>query len=129
MRNIWHSLAWKEWHEHIWKLVSIVSILWCTVIVSLSQREADAFVLTICLLAFCLIPLAMFLGLGTASNERSRGTFAFTQALPVPIWRIALTKLVTGLLVLIGSVVLTLPVFYAWANLHRSSVPLHKALN
>src|SRR5262245_47939653 len=117
MRTIWQALIWKEWHEHKWKLVSIVAILWCTAIVSLSQRETNTFGLTIVILACCLIPLSIFVGLGVAASERSRGTFAFTQALPAPIWHIALTKLITGLLVCIAAVMLTLPVFYAWTHL------------
>ena len=40
MRTIWQSLAWKEWHEHKWKLVSITAILWATAAMSL--RETDA---------------------------------------------------------------------------------------
>ena len=24
MRTVWHSLVWKEWHEHKWKLVIFV---------------------------------------------------------------------------------------------------------
>src|SRR5262249_28250725 len=124
MRTIWQALIWKEWHEHKWKFVSIVAILWCTAIISLTQREPDAFGLSVAILAFCLIPLSIFVGLGAAANERSRGTFAFTQALPAPIWRIAFTKLISGLLVLIGSVVLTLPVYYAWAHGHGADPAL-----
>ena len=46
----------------------------------------------------CIVPLAIFVGLGTAAGERSRGTLAFLQALPVPMWRVALHKLIAGLL-------------------------------
>ena len=28
MNTIWYSLAWKEWHEHKWKLAAIVATLW-----------------------------------------------------------------------------------------------------
>ena len=27
MRTIWHSLAWKEWHEHKWKLAALTAVL------------------------------------------------------------------------------------------------------
>ena len=42
------------------------------------------------------------MGLGSAANERSRGTMAFLQALPAPMWPIALAKLIFGLLTLIA---------------------------
>jgi hypothetical protein len=129
MRSIWQALIWKEWHEHKWKFASIVAILWCTAIVSLSQPEPDAFGLSVSISACCLIPLAMFVGLAAAANERSRGTFAFTQALPAPIWRISLVKLITGFLVLVASVVLLLPAFYTWGRLHESDAALNKTFN
>src|SRR5258705_482510 len=53
------------------------------------------------------IPMAMFVGLGIAAGERSRGTLPFLQALPIPMWRIALIKLVFSLLTVILPVLIT----------------------
>ncbi len=43
MSTIWQSLAWKEWNEHKWKLVSILAVicgLWVIVFLTVS-RERD----------------------------------------------------------------------------------------
>src|SRR5260370_21117537 len=97
MRTILHSLAWKEWHEHKWKFASILAILWATAALALYYSEHDGFALGASLVSFCLVPLAVFVGLGTAASERSHGTLPFLQALPVPMWPIALTELIFGL--------------------------------
>src|SRR3982751_6282141 len=112
MRTILHSLAWKEWHEHKWKFGSILSVLWATAAIALAYGENDGFGMAVFVVSLCVVPFAVFVGLGTAANERSRGTLPFLQALPAPMWRIALTKLIFGLLTLTASIVLTLPLFY-----------------
>jgi ABC-type transport system involved in multi-copper enzyme maturation permease subunit len=106
MRTIWHSLIWKEWHEHKWKLVAITSIL-CGVTLLIVPRlphdlSADYF-----LTYFAMLPLGLFIGAAAASGERSRRTEAFLQALPVPLWRVGLHKAVSGLLTLITAISLT----------------------
>jgi ABC-type transport system involved in multi-copper enzyme maturation permease subunit len=109
MRTILHSLAWKEWHEHKWKFVSILAILWTTAALALFYGENDAFALAACIVAFCIIPLSVFVGLGTAASECSRGTLPFLQALPAPMWPIALTNRVgrfdTAAVLWLGSLV------------------------
>lgn len=111
MRSIWHSLAWKEWNEHKWKLVSILAVMWClmicvVVIAGLSQRRvvAESFQTSVILGG---IPMAVFVGLGIAAGEQSRGTLPFLQALPVPMWRVALHKLCFALVSLIIPILLT----------------------
>src|SRR4051794_39326254 len=114
MRSIWYSLAWKEWHEHKWKLASLLAILWATAALALYYGERDALAMASLMLAFCVVPLAVFVGLSAAANERSRGTLAFSQALPTPIWRFALLKLIFGLTILLLAILMTLPLFYVW---------------
>ena len=67
MRTIWHSLAWKEWHEHKWKLVAITAVLWgvaalvCCYGADERQDLLDAvYWMTMC----CIVPLAVFVGAG-----------------------------------------------------------------
>jgi hypothetical protein len=115
MRTIWFSLAWKEWHEHKWKLVSIVAIL-CGVaalIMGFAETE-DTFGVAVSLVGICIVPLAMFIGLGAAANERSRNTLPFLQSLPAPLWRVALTKGVLGLVTLFLSIIFAVAFIYAW---------------
>lgn len=121
MRSIWHSLAWKEWNEHKWKLVSILAVMWSLMVIVLmiagfSQRHvlAESF-------QFCVfvggIPMAIFVGLGIAAGEQSHGTLAFMQALPVPMWRLALHKLGFALLTLVVPVLVTMIVVVAVRSL------------
>src|SRR5436190_11213377 len=111
MRTIWHSLAWKEWNEHKWKLVSILAVMWClmacvVVIAGLSERHvvAESFQVSVILGG---IPMAVFVGLSIAAGEQSRGTLPFLQALPLPMWRVALHKLGFALVSLIIPILLS----------------------
>ena len=115
MRSIWLSLAWKEWHEHKWKFASILGALWACVAISLVYGGRDGFGMAGVTMSFCIVPFAIFVGLGAAASERSRGTLAFLQALPTPMWPAALMKLVLGLLTLLVSIALTVPLYYGWA--------------
>jgi len=114
MRTIWHSLAWKEWHEHKWKFASLTVILWGATSIAVLSNEIDNFGLSFGMLLLCVIPLAVFVGLGTAANERSRGTMRFLQALPVPTWRAAACKLVFGLAIILASIALTMALIWFW---------------
>ena len=114
MRTIWHSLAWREWHEHKWKLAAITAVLWGVAAFALSTDGVrDRLDTLVPMASMCLIPLGVFVGLGSAASERSRGTLAFTQSLPVPMWRVAAWKLVSGLATLATPVVLGVAVLYA----------------
>ena len=110
MRSIWQSLAWKEWHEHKWKLSAILAVFWgMTVFVAVlnfRQRNGIAEGLLVSLFLGG-IPMAMFVGLGIAAGERARRTLPFLQALPIPMWRVALTKLAFSLLTVILPVLIT----------------------
>ncbi len=114
MRTIWQSLAWKEWHEHKWKLAALVAVLCGVAALTLKGASRDQFVLDVVrgLLIACIAPLALFIGLTAAAGERSRGTLPFLQALPVPMWRVGLGKFLAGLATLVAAVVVTLVLFY-----------------
>lgn len=112
MRTIVGSLIWKEWHEHKWKLVAITAVLWSAGAILLWIAEIDAFALAITFVTMCIIPLAVFVGLGAAASERSRNTLPFLQSLPMPMWPAALAKLVVGLATLLASITLTVGFLY-----------------
>src|SRR5260370_28104895 len=82
MQSIWQSLAWKEWHEHKWKLSAILVVIWgmAAFMAIMNNRErygiAESFLVGLFLGG---IPMAMFVGLGIAAGERSRGTLPFLQ--------------------------------------------------
>lgn len=115
MRTIWLGLAWKEWHEHKWKLTSVVAVLCGVAAVCLwaagggDLRAMDA---VPAMLIVTLVPMSLFIGLTTSTGERSRGTLPFLQALPVPMWRVALAKFLAGLATLAVALVIALVLFY-----------------
>lgn len=121
MRTIWHSLAWKEWHEHKWKLVAITAVL-CGVaaLILVVAGSHDKIALMTPFVTLGIIPLAVFVGLGAAANERSRNTLPFLQSLPVPMWRAALMKLACGTATLLASITLTLGFICVWLMISQS---------
>ncbi len=80
-------------------------------------------------LFLCAVPLAVFVGLGVAAGERSRRTLPFLQALPVPMWQVAIAKLLFGWTALIIPALLTVGLILLWvgpdlaATIGRSSLP------
>jgi ABC-type transport system involved in multi-copper enzyme maturation permease subunit len=114
MNSVWYSLAWKEWHEHKWKLAAIVAVLVGVTTASLLATDRDRFSLAGVMLFVCMLPLALFLGLGAAAGERSRGTLPFLQSLPVPTWKAAVAKLIAGLLTIVVAVGITVATFSIW---------------
>ncbi len=115
MRSILQSLAWKEWHEHKWKLAAIAAVLIGATSLSMLVEERDKLGLAFGMMFMCVIPLAVFVGLGAAANERSRNTLAFLQAQPVPLWHVGIVKLILSLLTVFVPVVLTTWSIFAWS--------------
>lgn len=109
MNSIWYSLLWKEWHEHKWKLVSMVAIMWgAAALVFVFLKPDDIFSVAIVMVGLCILPLSMFIGLNAAANERSRNTLPFLQSLPAPLWRVAVIKVLLGLFSLLGAIALAI---------------------
>ncbi|MBX3412328.1 MAG: hypothetical protein KF708_06380 [Pirellulales bacterium] len=132
MRNIWQSLAWKEWHEHKWRLAALTAILCGLTLYALtdSSSNRDVFGGVFAMTLMVIGPLAIFVGAGTAANERSRGTLAFLQSLPVPLWRVALHKLAFGLLTLVVPTICLMVVIAVWTQaLDALEIPYHPPLN
>jgi ABC-type transport system involved in multi-copper enzyme maturation permease subunit len=98
MRTTWHSLTWKEWHEHKWKLAAITTImlgsLW---LASYPGHDFSTFSNFYIALVMVAVPSTVFVGMATASSERSRKTLPFLIGLPIPRRKIAVVKLLAGL--------------------------------
>jgi hypothetical protein len=127
MNSIWYSLAWKEWHEHKWKLASMVSILWgAAALVFLFIKPDDLLAVAIGIVGLCMLPLSMFIGLGAAAGERSRNTLPFLESLPTPLWRVAIVKIVMGLFSLFAAIALSIALlmvvweYIAWQTGHNT---------
>lgn len=98
---IWRSLLWKEWREHRWKLAALVTIAVGTPALAAISAGDDhpigAVVTALMLCIFLVLPLGgVFVAMGLAASERSGGTLPFIQGMPLPMPRLAITKLVTG---------------------------------
>jgi hypothetical protein len=120
MNSIWYSLAWKEWHEHKWKLLATVVTLWSLAAASLLYgRDRDALGAALSVILIGIIPFAIFLGLVAASGERGRRTLPFLQSLPMPLWRVAVVKMAIALLTLVSAIVLTALFVYVWISARR----------
>jgi hypothetical protein len=130
MHTIASTLAWKEWHEHKWKLAALVATTCSVSALILRERSPWIFDAIRVTLVICIVPLAIFIGLGSAANERSRNTFRFLQAFPVTMWRVALNKLLAGAATIVATVLLTIGFAYVWcaiAGIHFSGAELRPA--
>jgi len=117
MRSIWQSLAWKEWHEHKWKLAALSGVL-CglTSIVLITLHNEQHFSLDgfIPALIMGMIPLTIFIGAGEAAGENTARTMPYLQSLPVPMWKAATWKLVFGAIACLVPILLTIAMISAW---------------
>lgn len=114
MRTIWQSLIWKEFHEHKWKAASIATVLVGATSVGMFAEERDKLGLAFGLMCLCVVPLAAFIGLGIAANERGRHTLPFLQAQPVPLWQAGLVKLAMATLTLVVPILAIILWLYVW---------------
>ena len=111
MQSIWLSLLWKEWCEFRWKLAALVPILGAVPLLILwrfaGEREPDMVLVLELLPAMSTFPYVviagLFVAMSVAAGENSRRTMRFLQAMPVPMWKAALAKL------LIAVVTVTIP--------------------
>lgn len=109
MQTIWRNLLWREWHEHKWKLASLTTIL-----VSLEIVAGEPVVAMIGGPLFAIVPLAVFIAMGTAAGERTQGTLPFARSLPVKLWQTAAAKLAAGGLTLLASISFAILLPLAW---------------
>jgi ABC-type transport system involved in multi-copper enzyme maturation permease subunit len=117
MRSVWQSLAWKEWHEHKWKLAALTGVL-CGVtgvaLLALLREDFNSLDGFIPALIMGMIPLTLFIGMGEAAGENTNRTMPFLQSLPVPMWKAAVWKLVFGTITCLTPILLTLLLIAVW---------------
>ncbi len=127
MRNIPISLAWKEWREHVWKFIALVSVVCGCNLLVLRVPQNDFFGGAYWITIFSVMPLALFLGAFTAAGERARSTAAFQNALPVVPWKPGLAKLLAGALTLMAIVVIAMAFVYVLALCFGIPIPAREA--
>jgi hypothetical protein len=122
MRTIWHSLVWKEWHEHKWKLAAMTAIfvgVAASVLVAVNRDpELDPMALLAALL-YAVVPQSLFMAALAAAGERSKSTLGFYQSLPVPMWKAGLSKLLYGLATCLIPIALTIAAWNIWSLVLR----------
>ena len=97
MYYVWQSLIWKEWHEHKWKLASLLAILLSVQLLSIwRDPSVPPFFPLGAVLWIYGIPAAVFLAMGTAAGERANGTLEFMRSLPIAPGKVLATKLLVG---------------------------------
>ena len=120
MRSVWQSLAWKEWHEHKWKLAALTGVL-CgatsVALLSLLREDFDSLDGFIPMLVMGMIPLTLFIGMGEAAGENANRTMPFLQSLPVPMWKAAVWKLVFGAFTCLMPILFTILLIAAWYDI------------
>lgn len=112
MNSVWLSLLWKEWCEFRWKLAALTVsfVVGQAILMSLFTHDPwpDVWGAISQSMGFCLIVYVVlagaFIGMSVAAGENSNRTMRFTQALPLPIWKAALAK------ILIGTMTVVIPI-------------------
>ena len=118
MRTVWHSLLWKEWHEHKWKLVGLIALV-LMLAVMLWRGEPVLLPVAVTTTLFCYSILAgIFLGMHTAGGENARGTMPFLQTLPVPMRTPAAVRLFVSWVTVVTPVLVVLGLAYAYLSWH-----------
>ena len=93
MRTIWHSLLWKEWHEHKWKLVALMCMILMIPLIVYGGDTDRLLVAFSTSAVFYSVFAALLVGMSTGGGENGRGTMQFMQTLPVSMHRPAAIKL------------------------------------
>jgi len=120
MRTVWHSLLWKEWHEHKWKLVGWLLLLVAISLLSYSAGgEGQNLPIAVSVILFLYSVVAgMFTGMYTAGGENGRGTMPFLQTLPVTMQKPAAVKLLMSLVATSVPVIAVIGLAYAYLAWH-----------
>jgi len=96
MRTVWHSLLWKEWHEHKWKLAALTALVYSVLFLIwywFGENHADTLYLVTASLTGYSFAATFFIAMAVAGGESSRKTMPFLQSLPLPMWQPAAVKL------------------------------------
>ena len=114
MQTVWHSLLWKEWHEHKWKLVALTAICVAPLcLFGLGEPRSLLMGMFVILICYCALT-GTFLGMSTAGRESGRNTLPFLQSLPVPLWQPGATKLTLAVVTAILPLLALVGVFCVW---------------
>lgn len=114
MRSVWHSLLWKEWHEHKWHVLGLSVLMVLFPFLFYWQGDLNQQVATFGGTLLCYGLLAgLFTGMVTAARENQRRTMPFLQALPVRLTHPAATKLLLSILTICFPIVAFAGIEYA----------------
>ena len=97
--RILRNLAWKEWHEHGWKMAFGCALLASLCFIGLRSRivEDRAVLLLTAFLGGLLLPV--FVAMGLVAEDRSRGSLKVLLSMPVRPTAVLAIKVVVGVLI------------------------------
>jgi ABC-type transport system involved in multi-copper enzyme maturation permease subunit len=117
MRTVWHSLLWKEWHEHKWKLAMLLLPVLAAAFAFWPSTPAMLPVFVVTAL-FCYSIVGLFIGMHTAAGENSRGTMFFLRTLPITMRKAAAIKLLMSWVTLVVPIVILISIAAAYLRWH-----------
>ncbi|MGE3316206.1 MAG: hypothetical protein AB7O26_13905 [Planctomycetaceae bacterium] len=101
--KFWLILAKKEWQEHRWNVLALTVILigaFLTIRVDPDYSRDFKFYVEILLLGYGLFA-PTFIAMSVCSAEYSSRSVGFVRSLPIARWKVALIRIVSGLVALI----------------------------
>jgi ABC-type transport system involved in multi-copper enzyme maturation permease subunit len=101
-------LLWKEWHEQSWKLGFGCIVLGAMAVIGLRARivSDDVMLMWVCFVGVMLLPILSSTGLVPA--ERGEGSLETLLALPVNPRRILTAKVIMGILLVAGPMIVAM---------------------
>ena len=114
MNTPWRILLWKELREQWAVTLAILVVLLVVPPLTAGTDIGNLYFGIAAVIVFAMPLFAVFVGMGIASGEHSRGTIRFLQAIPVQTSRPAIAKLIVGLLTLILPILIATGLFNAW---------------
>jgi hypothetical protein len=121
MNSVWLSLLWKEWCEFRWKLVALTVsfVVGQAIFASILVNDPWQYVATaiaqstqVCLVVYAVLA-GSFVGMSVSAGENSNRTMRFTQALPVPLWQVAIVRFLVGLFTVVVPILCVM--LFLWA--------------
>jgi len=100
--NIWRTLFWKEAHEQKWKLLALCSIVVSILIAGSIGDRWDGYDLALVTVVYGYALVGpLFVAMNVGSGERSNGSIAFVNAMPILTWKYGVVRILVGWLVLV----------------------------
>lgn len=106
--SVWFTLFKKEFQEQKWKLLSLTSIVLAILIAGMIESRGQDLAGVIAVLFSYLFIAPLYIGMGVCAGEHADRSISFVRALPVPLWKVAVSRIT------VGFIVITIPLIACW---------------